>query len=139
MSKLCLKLFVYLARSDIFNRLDYRHISRATTIQIRSLHYKGPGVLCPLTIGISAVVYFFVSTGNFPCKYNNQLKLVLRIHKKINTNYVVPSAPSHFFSFSNLFAFYVGWGKGWGERKGKGNPCLMFFQSVDLVIFMQMM
>ena len=23
---------------------------------------------------------------------------------------VVPSAPSHFFSFSNLFAFYVGWG-----------------------------
>ena len=30
---------------------------------------------------------------------------------------VVPSAPSHFFSFSNLFAFCVGWGKGWGERK----------------------
>ena len=23
---------------------------------------------------------------------------------------VVPSAPSHFFNFSYLFAFYVGWG-----------------------------
>ena len=33
LSKLCLKLFVYLgSRSDIFNRLDYRHISRATTL-----------------------------------------------------------------------------------------------------------
>ena len=41
---------------------------------------------CALTIGISAVVYLFASTGNFPCKYNNQLKLVLRMHKKINTN-----------------------------------------------------
>ena len=29
-------------------------------------------VLCPLTIGISAVVYFFALTGDFPCKYNNQ-------------------------------------------------------------------
>ena len=42
-----------------------------------------------LTIGISAVVYFFASTGNFPCKYNNQLKLVLWMHKKINTE-VIP-------------------------------------------------
>ena len=41
-------------------------------------------MLCPLTIGILAVVYFFASTGNFPCKYNNQLKLVLQMHKKIN-------------------------------------------------------
>ena len=48
----------------------------------RSGPYKGPRVLCPLTIGISAVVYFFASTGNFPCKYNNQLKLVLRMPKK---------------------------------------------------------
>ena len=43
---------------------------------------------------------------------------------------VVPSAPSHFFSFSNLFAFYVGWGKGWGERKVimyKGTPVKCFF------------
>ena len=32
-------------------------------------------VLCPLTIGISAVVYFFALTGNFPCKYNNQFML----------------------------------------------------------------
>ena len=55
-------------------------------------------MLRPLTIGISAVVYFFASTGNFPCKYNNQLKLVLRMHEKINTN-LVPSASSHFFSF----------------------------------------
>ena len=78
-SKLCLKLFVYLdSRSDISSRLSavhYRHISRATTMKILSLHYKGPRVLCPLTIGISAVVYFFASTGNFPCKYNNQLNL----------------------------------------------------------------
>ena len=72
--------------SGHFNRLDYRHISRATTMEILSLHYKDPRVLCPLTIGISAVVYFFASTGNFPCKYNNQLKLVLWMHKKINTN-----------------------------------------------------
>ena len=40
---------------------------------------------CALTIGISAVVYFFASTGNFPCKYNNQLKLVLRMHKKVKS------------------------------------------------------
>ena len=32
-------------------------------------------VLCPLTIGILAVVYFFALTGNFPCKYNNQFML----------------------------------------------------------------
>ena len=33
LSELCLKLFVYLgSRPDIFNRLDYRHISRATTM-----------------------------------------------------------------------------------------------------------
>ena len=80
-SKLCLKLFVYLDSRWTFPA-DYRHISRATTMQILSLHYKGPRVLCPLTIGISAVVYFFASTGNFPCKYNNQLKLVLRCIKR---------------------------------------------------------
>ena len=43
---------------------------------------------------------------------------------------VVPSAPSHFFSFSNLFALYVGWGKGWGEWKVimyKGTPARCFF------------
>ena len=56
---------------------------------ILSLHYKGPRVLRPLTMGISAVVYFFASTGNFPCKYNSQLKLVLRMHKKINTNQLI--------------------------------------------------
>ena len=32
-------------------------------------------VLCPLMIGISAVVYFFALTGNFPGKYNNQFIL----------------------------------------------------------------
>ena len=62
---------------------DSLHIGRATTIL--SLYYQGPRVLCPLTIGISAVVCFFALTGNSPCKYNN-LKLVLRMHKKINTN-----------------------------------------------------
>ena len=54
-------------------------------------------VLYPLTIGMSAVVYFFALTGNIPCKYNNQ---------------------------------YVGWGKGWGERKVimyKGTPAKCFF------------
>ena len=69
-----------------FGHFDYRHISRATTMYFLSLHILGPRVLCPLTIGISAVVYFFASTGNFPCKYNNKFKLVLRMHKKINTN-----------------------------------------------------
>ena len=62
---------------------DSLHIGRATTIL--SLYYQGPRVLCPLTIGISAVVCFFALTGNSPCKYNN-LKLVLKMHKKINTN-----------------------------------------------------
>ena len=65
---------------------DYWHLGRVTTMSILSLHYQGPRVMCPLTIGISAVVYFFALTGNFPCKYNNQLKLVFRMHKKINTN-----------------------------------------------------
>ena len=32
-------------------------------------------VLSPLTIGMSAVVYFFALTGNIPCKYNNQYML----------------------------------------------------------------
>ena len=44
--------------SDIFNRptIDI-------SVVLLSLHYKGPRVLHPLTIGISAVVYFFASTG----------------------------------------------------------------------------
>ena len=67
--------------SDIFNRPTI-----GISVVLLSLHYKGPRVLRPLMIGISAVVYFFASTGNFPCKYNNQLKLVRRMHKKINTN-----------------------------------------------------
>ena len=58
-----------------FGHFDYRHISRATTMKILSLHILGPRVLCPLTIGISAVVYFFASTGNFPCNYNINLNL----------------------------------------------------------------
>ena len=33
-------------------------------------NYQGPGVLCPLTIGISAVDYFFVLIDNCPCKCN---------------------------------------------------------------------
>ena len=34
------------------------------------VHYQGPGVLCTLIIGISAVVYFFALTDKFPCKCN---------------------------------------------------------------------
>ena len=55
--------------------IDHWHLCRATTMLILSLHYQGPMVLCPLTIGISAVVYFFALTVNFPCKYNNQFML----------------------------------------------------------------
>ena len=106
-------------------------------------------MLCPLTIGISAVVYFFASTGNFPCKYSLGSSLIIFSSFLFFTSLVkndtpegagtlvlasvVPSAPSHFFSFSNLFAFYVGWGKGWGERKVimyKGTPAKCFFFSV---------
>ena len=54
---------------------DYWHLCRATTTYILSSHYQGPMVLYPLTIGISAVVYFFALTGNLPCKYNNQFML----------------------------------------------------------------
>ena len=57
-SKLCLKLFVRTFSND------YRHISRPTTMLILSLHIQGPRVLCPLTIGISAVVYFFASQNS---------------------------------------------------------------------------
>ena len=42
--------------------------------------------------------------------------------------YQVPHPTSSVFS--NLFAFYVGWGKSWGERKVimyKGTPAKCFF------------
>ena len=71
-------MFKIVCLSDIFKRLS--------AYQSCYVNQLVPRVLCPLTIGISAVVYFFASTGNFPCKYNNQVKLVLRMHKKINTN-----------------------------------------------------
>ena len=71
-------MFKIVCLSDIFKRLS--------AYQSCYVNPLVPRVLYPLTIGISAVVYFVASTGNFPCKYNNQLKLVLRMHKKINTN-----------------------------------------------------